>query len=138
MAGPLLGTSNPFAGFRGASRYGILGNPRSTAAATVAQRPLAAPKPPGVPKPPSTARAPGAPGQPAQPTIPPVASPLDASYFGNVAANQFKTNNQINSLNLNSALASQAMQAALAQLAYQQPKDELKLEQNANRGGGLY
>lgn len=66
------------------------------------------------------------------------ASPLDSTYFDNIAANNFKVGNQINSLtsqgqNLNTNLTN-----ALAQLAYQQPRDNLKLEQNANKAGALY
>ena len=65
-------------------------------------------------------------------------SPLDATYFQNIADNAFKVNNQINALNLTGSNDQTALQTALAALAYQQPRDQLALEQKANQGGGLY
>jgi hypothetical protein len=65
-------------------------------------------------------------------------SPLDSTYFNNLAANQFKVNNQLNQLSATSQNDNTALKSALDQLAYQQPRDSLKLEQGANRAGGLY
>jgi hypothetical protein len=65
-------------------------------------------------------------------------SPLDSTYFDNLAGNQFRVNNQLNALTATSQNDNTALQSALDQLAYQQPRDSLKLEQNANRTGGLY
>lgn len=71
-------------------------------------------------------------------TTTPAQSPLDSTYYQQVAANQFKLNNQINSLGAQSQNDTTALQNALAQLAYQQPRDSLKLEQAANNRGALY
>lgn len=68
----------------------------------------------------------------------PQPSGLDATYFGNVAANQFRVGQQINADTLRQAQDRTALQNALAQLAYQQPRAELALEQKANLGGSLY
>jgi hypothetical protein len=65
-------------------------------------------------------------------------SPLDATYYGNVASNQFGVNNQINTLNLQSDADRTALQAALGKLAQQQPSQQLALEQGANQRGALY
>lgn len=74
--------------------------------------------------------APGAPSTPA--------SPLDSTYYDNLAMNQFKVGNQVNALTAAGQNDTTALQSALGQLAYQQPRDSLKLEQGANRTGGLY
>jgi len=71
-------------------------------------------------------------------TTAPPASPLDSTYYQNIAANQFKVNNQINSLTAQGQNANTSLQSALAQLAYQQPRDQLKAEQAMNARGGLY
>jgi hypothetical protein len=65
-------------------------------------------------------------------------SPLDSSYYANVASNQAKIDSQLNALNLQSSQGQTALQAALGNLTYQQPRDQLSLMQNANRGGSLY
>lgn len=65
-------------------------------------------------------------------------SPLDSTYFANVASNQFKVGNQINALNTQGGLADTALQASLGNLAYQEPRDELRAEQAANNRGALY
>lgn len=64
--------------------------------------------------------------------------PIDATAASNIATHTFNTNNQINAdqaqiTNLGTNLAN-----ALAALAYQQPRDELGLEQGANARGALY
>lgn len=110
--------------------------------------PLSAPPPPApprlAPRPgPSPGAAPGAAGQAAgtSGTQTPASSsgtPLDATALSNIAENQFKANNSINSLNAQSGSDTTALQTALAQLAYQQPRDQLSLEQGANRNGALY
>jgi hypothetical protein len=46
--------------------------------------------------------------------------------------------NSINSINLGIGQQQGALQATLNQLAYQQPRDQLALEERANAGGGLY
>lgn len=66
------------------------------------------------------------------------ASPLDSTYYGNVAQNQFNANNKINQLNLTGAQDQTALTQALAALSYQQPRDQLHLMQHANAQGGLY
>jgi hypothetical protein len=63
---------------------------------------------------------------------------LDSTYFGNLAANQFRVNNQVNTLTATGQNDTTALQSALAQLAYQQPRDQLKLEEGANARGALY
>jgi hypothetical protein len=65
-------------------------------------------------------------------------SPLDSTYYQNVADNTFKVQNAINALNLTGTNDQTALQTALAALAYQQPRDQLALEQKANQSGGLY
>lgn len=65
-------------------------------------------------------------------------SPLDATYYANLAANQLKVGNQINGLTAQSQNANTALQAALGQLAYQQPRDQLRVEEAANNRGALY
>jgi hypothetical protein len=55
-----------------------------------------------------------------------------------VAAHDLGVNNQINALNLRDSNNLTALQTALGNLAYQQPRDQLALEQRANAGGGLY
>ena len=65
-------------------------------------------------------------------------SPLDSTYYENLAANQLKVNNSINSLNATSQNDNTNLQSALAQLAYQQPRDQLATEEAANRRGALY
>ena len=82
--------------------------------------------------PPATTPAPAA----SLPSSP--ASPLDSTYYNNIAANQFKVNNQINSLTAQGQNYNTGLQSALAQLAYQQPRDQLKAEQAMNARGGLY
>lgn len=69
---------------------------------------------------------------------PPQPSPLDAQYNANVAMNTFKVNQSIGSLNQQDTNNSVNLQTALAALAYQQPRDQLTTEQNANRRGALY
>lgn len=83
--------------------------------------------------PPKPATSPAAPG--AQPST---GDPRDATYYQNVAANQFKVNNEINALNLQGQQANTALQAQLAALDYQQPRSQLALEQRANAAGSLY
>jgi len=83
------------------------------------------------------AAATGTPTAPA-PQPAPQPSPLDSTYFGNVAANEFKVNNEVNALNQQGAYARNDLQTALQKLAYQQPRDALKLEQGANSRGALY
>jgi hypothetical protein len=63
---------------------------------------------------------------------------LDSTYFGNLAANQLKVGGQINTLTATGQNDTTALQSALAALAYQQPRDQLKLEQGANNTGALY
>jgi hypothetical protein len=63
---------------------------------------------------------------------------LDATAAANIAQNQFNVNNKINGLNSQSGADTLALQNALAQLGYQQPRDQLKLEQGANSRGALY
>lgn len=63
---------------------------------------------------------------------------LDAAYYNNVAANNVKVGNSINSINLGIGQQQGALQATLNQLVYQQPRDQLALEERANAGGGLY
>ena len=65
-------------------------------------------------------------------------SALDDTYFGNVAQNQFNVNQKQLALGQQSAASTQALNTALNQLAYQQPRDQLALEQAANRRGALY
>jgi hypothetical protein len=63
---------------------------------------------------------------------------LDSTYYNNIAENQLKTGNSINSLNAQSQNYGTALQNTLAQLAYQQPRDQLATEEAANRRGALY
>lgn len=65
-------------------------------------------------------------------------NPLDATYFSNAAQNLFNVNNKVTGLQQQSAASSNALQTALGNLAYQQPRDQLKLMQAANARGGLY
>jgi hypothetical protein len=71
-------------------------------------------------------------------TAPPGPSPLDSTYFANVANNNFQVGNKVNALNAQSGYAQTDLQNALAQLAYQEPRDQLKAEEAANMRGGLY
>lgn len=76
---------------------------------------------------------------PAPSTTPkPTGSPLDATYYANLAANQLKVGNQIAADNAQIGNLGVSLQSALAQLAYQQPRDQLALEQKANARGALY
>lgn len=70
-------------------------------------------------------------------TVPP-ASPLDATYYDNLAANNLKVGNTIAGLNTQIGDLGVGLQSALAQLAYQQPRDQLALEEKANQRGALY
>jgi hypothetical protein len=63
---------------------------------------------------------------------------LDSTYYNNLAENQLKVNNSLNSLSSASQNNNTALQNALGQLAYQQPRDQLNLEEAANRRGALY
>jgi hypothetical protein len=76
----------------------------------------------------------------AVPTAPPASAPprLDATYYGNVAANQFGVNNKLGALGQQSAASNLALQKTLGDLAYQEPRRQLALEQVANQRGGLY
>lgn len=65
-------------------------------------------------------------------------SPLDATYYANVAANLAKVNSQVDALGLQQNQDQTALQSTLAQLAYQQPRAELALEQRANAAGNLF
>lgn len=65
-------------------------------------------------------------------------SPLDATYYNNVADNLFKVQNSINALGLQRNAASTSLQNTLAQLRYAQPRADLALEQKFNNAGGLY
>jgi hypothetical protein len=71
-------------------------------------------------------------------TTTPAQSPLDSTYYQQIAADQLKLGNQVNGLTAQSQNDNTALQSALAQLAYQQPRDSLRLEQGANRRGALY
>jgi hypothetical protein len=55
-----------------------------------------------------------------------------------LAENQLKVNNSLNSLSSASQNNNTALQSALGQLAYQRPRDQLNLEEAANRRGALY
>lgn len=93
------------------------------------------------PAPPRLASRPGpeAPGQTPGTSATTTSGPqLDSTALGNIASNQFKVNNQINGLNQSSSNIGTNLQAALGQLAYQQPRQQLSLEQGANRQGSLY
>src|SRR5438309_8975657 len=94
------------------------------------------PGPPAPHGPAAPAAPPAAPAAPAAP--PPQSPPFDSTYYANVAANQFKVGNQVNALNLQGTQNDTALQTALGQLAYQQPRDSLRLEEAANRNGGLF
>lgn len=75
------------------------------------------------------------------PGAPPAAPPgptFDSTALANIAANQFRVNNQLNALNQTSAMDQTALQQALAALSYQQPRDSLALEEAANRRGALF
>lgn len=65
-------------------------------------------------------------------------SPLDSTYFQNLASNNLKVGNQINGWTADIGNTQTALQSALAALAYQQPRDQLKTEQAANQRGALY
>jgi hypothetical protein len=65
-------------------------------------------------------------------------SPLDSTYFSNVAANLFKANQAINGLNLSTRLAGTSLQNTLGQIAYAQPRAQLAAEQKFNANGGLF
>lgn len=65
-------------------------------------------------------------------------SPLDSTYYQNIADYLFKTQNSINADQAKQTADSTALQGALGQLNYQQPRDQLSLEQKANAGGGLF
>lgn len=65
-------------------------------------------------------------------------SPLDSTYYQQLAGDQLRLQNQTNSLTADSQNSASALQSALAQLAYQQPRDSLKLEQGSNNQGALY
>lgn len=89
------------------------------------------------------AQKPPAPPAPSPPkasgtTTAPANSPLDATYYQQIAGDQLKLGNSLNSLGSQSQNANTALQSALAQLAYQQPRDSLNLEQGANQRGALY
>lgn len=62
----------------------------------------------------------------------------DSTALANIGTNTYNVNQQVGGIQLRDAQAAVALQQALAKLAYQQPRDALSLEQNANRGGGLY
>ena len=65
-------------------------------------------------------------------------SDLDSTYYQNVANYLYKTNNSINADQAKIGNDQTALQTALGTLAYQQPRDQLALEQKANAGGGLF
>ena len=99
----------------------------------------------GLPKPPAAPRAvvPKPPQAPAQPaaqsvTAPPAPSPLDSTYFANIAANQFKVNNQINALNQASAYGRTDLANNIEQLQQKEPLDQLAAQVAANRRGALF
>lgn len=111
--------------------------------------PLSAPPPPAPPRlaprpgPGAPGAAPGAAGQAAgtSGTQTPASSsgtPLDATALNNIATNTFKATNSINGLNTNIGNLQTNLASALAALAYQQPRDQLGLEQGANKNGALY
>lgn len=121
--------SNPSAGYAGSSVLNLgsqLQKPAKPAATAPAAPAGPAPAPAPVPAP-STGG-----------TASTAGNELDSTYYLNVAANDFKVNNAINSINLGISQAKNSLQTTLAQLAYQQPRDQLALEQKANAGGGLY
>jgi hypothetical protein len=74
----------------------------------------------------------------APPASPPALPPWDATAAANSAQNRFNVNNKINGLNSQSSADTLALQNALAQLSYQEPRDQLRLEQGANNRGALY
>ena len=65
-------------------------------------------------------------------------SPLDSTYYQNVAANNLKLGQSIAALNLQQSQGRTAEQTALGNIAYAQPRADLAAEQRANAGGGLY
>ena len=97
---------------------------------------------PAAPKAPPKPKVPAAPKVPALGAAAPVATPppppLDATYYSNTNANEFGVNNKITGLGQQSAASTQALQTALGNLAYQQPRQQLSLEQGANRRGALF
>lgn len=102
--------------------------PQSQIPSQLATPPAAKPANPGQTSGTSGTTTPAAGGQPV----------LDATALNNIAENQFKANNSINTLTGNIGNLRTNLQAALSQLAYQQPRDQLKLEQGANQRGALY
>lgn len=136
------GNGNPFAQLSQRSQWGARLGAQWQARFGRGGRGRPGARPPGTNPavPGSTAPNPGAPATaPAQAPAPTDSTdPRDAQYYQNVADNQFKVNNQINALNLDRSNAQTALQSQLAQLAYQQPRDQLAMEQRANQAGSLY
>lgn len=64
--------------------------------------------------------------------------PLDSTYFNNIATNNAKLQHTIDTLGLQQQQAQTNLQNTLGNLDYQQPRDQLRLMQNANRNGALY
>lgn len=83
-------------------------------------------------KPPSVQKTPS----PLATATPP--SPLDATYFANVAAHQAATAQSIAKMNMQQQQDNIALQSALGALSYQQPLDQLSLMGRANQAGNLY
>lgn len=65
-------------------------------------------------------------------------SPLDATYYNDIANYLFKTNNSIAADQAKIAQNNTALQSALGQLNYQEPRSDLALNQGMNARGGLY
>ena len=120
LGAPPKGPTTRGVGRAGSALLGLAGN-------------LTQPRPPAA-APPAANTAPTAPEQPTGAG----GSPLDSTYYGNVNDYLFKTNNQIAADRAKIGTADTALQTALGNLAYQQPRDALKLEQGANAHGGLF
>lgn len=65
-------------------------------------------------------------------------SPLDSTYFANVASNQFQVGNKINALNEANAYGQTDLAKTLANYQYQQPRALLAAERAAAANGALY
>lgn len=77
-------------------------------------------------------------GSPAPAQTPAAPTPLDATYYAQVAANTAKLNSLQNTLNLTGAADQTTLQNTLGTLGYQQPRAELVLEDKANQGNSLF
>ena len=108
-------------------------------------RPQRAPKPIGAARtaapattPTSSAAQPGSGGGSGSAQTDQWGNPLDSTALNNIALHGASTGESITGLQQQEAYDNTALQAALGQLAYQQPRDQLRMMQQANARGGLY